>query len=330
MILLKDTIKNIINYKYNKFINKKENIHIGYGIDNNFARCCASSIASFCINNKNKNFSFHVVVNNFSEINKKRMQDLAQQYTTNIIIYEINISLLEQYKLPTQTHWPIAMYFRFILPLVLNNVDKLIYIDADIFCLNNAEELFNIDLEGNIIGAVAEQKEDYCKRLNLENHIYFNSGLLVIDINKWNKFNTIEKLLYNIKANPEKFKCPDQDALNLILIKKVKYVSSKFNWFNWSNVWKKDTKKDIVLIHFGSHPKPWNYTWYTNPHCNKYNINIYRDFEKLTPWKDEPLQMPTKRQDIRCYSSWLMKHNEFIKGLKWYLKYLKVKFKEKK
>lgn len=330
MIELKSTIKNIIKYNYIKQEKKQQTIHIGYGIDNNFARCCATSIASFCINNPPKNFYFHIVINDFSEINKQKMQLLAKQYKVNINLYEIDISLLEKYNLPTKTHWPISMYFRFILPLVLDSVDNLIYIDADIFCLNNANDLFNIYLENNIIGAVAEPKEEYCKRLGLKNHLYFNSGLLIIDIIKWNKYNTLEKLLYNIKNNPKIFQCPDQDALNLILTKNIKYIPQKFNWFNWSNTWTKETQKDIILIHFGSNPKPWHSTWYINPHCNQYNINIYKNYEKLTPWKDEPLQVPVKRQDIRCYSNWLIKHGKILKGLKWYLKYLNTKFNKQK
>ena len=248
----KSTIKNIIEYKFIKEKEENKLIHIGYGIDNNFARCCATSIVSFCINNPNRNFYFHIVINNFSEVNKNKMKTLAKQYNVNINLYEIDISLLEKYKLPIRTHWPISMYFRFILPLVLDSVHKLIYIDADIFCLNNADALFDIDLGKSIIGAVPEQKEEYCRRLGLKNHIYFNSGLLIIDVIKWNNFNTLEKLLYNIKNTPEKFQCPDQDALNLILTQNIKYIDQKFNWFNWSNTWTEQTIKDIILIHFGS------------------------------------------------------------------------------
>ena len=104
----KSTIKNIIEYKFIKEKEENKLIHIGYGIDNNFARCCATSIVSFCINNPNRNFYFHIVINNFSEVNKNKMKTLAKQYNVNINLYEIDISLLEKYKLPIRTHWPIS------------------------------------------------------------------------------------------------------------------------------------------------------------------------------------------------------------------------------
>ena len=43
----KSTIKNIIEYKFIKEKEENKLIHIGYGIDNNFARCCATSIVLF-------------------------------------------------------------------------------------------------------------------------------------------------------------------------------------------------------------------------------------------------------------------------------------------
>lgn len=138
MNILTNTLKSKTKYEY-LISQTHSNIHIGYGIDNNYARCCASSIASFCFNNPTKNFNFHIMTNDLSTTNKKQFEQLAQLYSVNIYIYEINIDTLA--KLPTQTHLPIATYFRFILPLILDNVDKLFYIDADIICLQNARTI---------------------------------------------------------------------------------------------------------------------------------------------------------------------------------------------
>lgn len=49
-------IKNTI--KYHNYTNKNLT-HIGYGIDDNYVRCAATSIASICINNKNRSFLYN-------------------------------------------------------------------------------------------------------------------------------------------------------------------------------------------------------------------------------------------------------------------------------
>lgn len=248
---------NLINQKLYYNFSKQNNtfINIGYGIDNNYARCCATSITSFCLNNPTKNFNFHIMAKDLSTTNKKQFEQLAQLYSINIYIYEINIDTLA--KLPTQTHLPIATYFRFILPLILDNVDKLFYIDADIICLQNADDLFSINLKDNIIGAVPDLPWMNTKRnkaLNLQNHIYFNAGMLIINITKWNKFNTFEKVLQAIQLEPQKFRYLDQDALNLILTKHIEYIDKKFNCIDLNTI----NHQDIILLHFAAHPKPWN------------------------------------------------------------------------
>lgn len=317
-----NTLKSKTKYEY-LISQTHSNIHIGYGIDNNYARCCASSIASFCLNNPTKNFNFHIMAKDLSTTNKKQFEQLAQLYSINIYIYEINIDTLA--KLPTQTHLPIATYFRFILPLILDNVDKLFYIDADIICLQNADDLFSINLKDNIIGAVPDLPWMNTKRnkaLNLQNHIYFNAGMLIINITKWNKFNTFTKILQAIQNEPQKFCYLDQDALNLILTNHIQYLDTKFNCIDINNI----DKKNIILLHFAAHPKPWNIAFSISKICNEFNKNLYQYYENKTPWKNLPLEQPKNYKEMKIYAKALKYNKQYIKSLYWTLKYFLNKF----
>lgn len=321
MNILTNTLKSKTKYEY-LISQTHSNIHIGYGIDNNYARCCASSIASFCFNNPTKNFNFHIMTNDLSTTNKKQFEQLAQLYSVNIYIYEINIDTLA--KLPTQTHLPIATYFRFILPLILDNVDKLFYIDADIICLQNADDLFNINLNNNIIGAVPDlpwMNKKRNKTLNLQNHIYFNAGMLIINIDKWNNFNTFAKVLQAIQNEPQKFRYLDQDALNLILTKHIQYLDTKFNCIDINNI----DKKNIILLHFAAHPKPWNIAFPISKVCNEFNKNLYQYYENKTPWKNLPLELPKNYKEIKIYAKALKYNKQYIKSLYYFSKYLMSK-----
>lgn len=312
---------NLINQKLYYNFSKQNNtfINIGYGIDNNYARCCATSITSFCLNNPTKNFNFHIMAKDLSTTNKKQFEQLAQLYSINIYIYEINIDTLA--KLPTQTHLPIATYFRFILPLILDNVDKLFYIDADIICLQNADDFFNINLNDNIIGAVPDLPWMNTKRnkaLNLRNHIYFNAGMLIINIAKWNNFNTFTKVLQAIQNEPQKFRYLDQDALNLILTNHIQYLDTKFNCIDINST----KQKNIILLHFAAHPKPWNIAFPISKVCNKFNKNLYQYYENKTPWKNLPLEQPKNYKEIKIYAKALNHNKQYLKSIYWILKYL--------
>ena len=67
MYHIEKSIKNIINYS---FLPDTSNIiHIGYGIDNNYVRCCSTSIVSLQ-NNPQENFHFYIMISNLDEISK--------------------------------------------------------------------------------------------------------------------------------------------------------------------------------------------------------------------------------------------------------------------
>ena len=300
---LKTKIDNIIEYNYSN--KEKNNINIAYGIDNNYVRCVATSIASLIINNVNRDFIFHILGYSISERNKTQLQILAKKYKTTIIIYELNEESFQE--LPTTDCWTMAMYFRFIIPEILSEEKQVVYLDADIICLKNADELFDVDLKEDIIGAVldidrvAKKKE---KIFNLEENSYFNSGMLIINIKQWNRYNVLSKVIKILKCNFE-YMHPDQDALNLVLKDKVKYLRKIFNCIDIYNV----NKKDIVMLHFANHPKPWNKYWPLNIIYTSFTANLYQFYEEKTPF------IKYKRDSFK----------EYKQILKWLIKYILFK-----
>ena len=315
---IEHSIKNTISYIFSK--STQSCIHIGYGIDDNFSRCAGTSIVSICKNNTNKNFHFHIIGLNISNNNKLKFKQLAQQEHINISIYEVNSSFFD--KLPTKTHLPIPTYFRFLLPIILKSIPKIYYIDSDVICLQSLSSFFNIDLDNNIIGAVADDKwinDLQNKNLNLQNHIYFNAGILIIDPLKWNTKHITEKLINILTSTPEKFTFLDQDALNLILSKNVKYINSKYNYHNNRSI---NSKNDICLLHFVHIPKPWHLSWYFCDNINTYNKYLYRNFENLTPWKNLSFVLPTTYKEMRYHSMYLRKNKYYFKSIYWQIKYI--------
>lgn len=299
---VKNIIKNIIEYKY--LITEKDLVHIGYGIDNKYVRCAATSMVSFYLNNKSRNFSFYIITNDLSKENKEKFRYLAKIYKFNISIYEIQQDFL--YILPHKEQWSIAMYFRFILPIVLKKVKTLFYVDADTLCIKECNELFNINLKNNVIGAVLDIKRVRKKReqaLNLNKNSYFNSGVLAINMQEWNRLNLLEMTIKVITKEPKKFKYPDQDALNFLLKDKVRYLNNKFNCIDINSI----NEKSIVIIHFANHPKPWNEVWKINVIYNTFTKNLYAYYEEKTPWKNTPLEkLKNKRILIKSYIKYIL------------------------
>lgn len=301
-------VKNIIEYRY--LHDTLNIINIAYGIDDNYARCIATSIASFCMNNNNKNFCFYIIATNLSNETKKNLNVLAKNLNIDVVIYEIDNKFFKD--MPTVHVVSLAAYFRILLPIIVYNVDILFYIDADIICLKDASEFFDIKLKENIIAAIPDNEKMNRKRndsLKLKNHVYFNSGVLIIDVKKWNKNKISNRIVTVINKYKDVIKYEDQDALNMVLSKKVRYISKKFNCINLKDI----DVREIVLLHFANHPKPWNRFWFLNVINNEFTKNLYSKYEEMTPWKNCPLENKANLKNM----------------IKWIIKYL-LKFMKKK
>lgn len=324
--LLRESVK-----EHNLFEGRKHSspdvidIHIGYGIDDNYVRCVGASIASVCVNNKGANLVFHVLANELKQDNLLKLKQLAENFNVNIHVYSVNNRPFQQ--LPVQAHFPASIYYRFILPVILT-ASKVLYLDADIICLREIKELFSMDIKENIIAAVPDVEPMASNRnnsLGLKQHTYFNSGVLFIDINNWNNYDTANKALSLLVQDQKKYRYPDQDVLNVVLTGRVNYLGKEWNSINTPGM----ADAGIILLHFAAHPKPWNIAWAKSVLCNDFTRNIYSKYEDLSPWKNSAPTMPQNYKEMKNYAKCLLKSGEYKDGLYWYGRYLTTKFKVK-
>jgi lipopolysaccharide biosynthesis glycosyltransferase len=180
-------------------------------------------------------------------------------------------------------------------------------------------------MQANIIAAVPDVELLGNKRnaaLKLNNHIYFNDGVLLIDNKKWNCANIVTKVMNVLADNPQKFRYLDQDALNLILTGKIHYLDRAWNRINSVNM---NNEENIILLHFAAHPKPWNIAWPLSKLCNAFTKDIYKRYEQLTPWNEAPLHMPHNYKEMKIYAKCLWHNGSYAQGLNWYVRYIAAK-----
>ena len=98
-----------------------------------------------------------------------------------------------------------ATYYRFFIDeYIEDNIDQLIYLDCDILCLNEPDDLLievseSLKQTNNIIAASVEyvntvHTSELFNRLELKSNTYFNAGM-VIDFKAWKENNIKQKLL---------------------------------------------------------------------------------------------------------------------------------------
>lgn len=191
-------------------------------------------------------------------------------------LYEIkmNSDFLKGAK--TLSHFSIEMYYRiFASEFLPKTIDRILWLDADLVVLQDIEELFNIDLEGKSIAACGHRERNESnpamnnagiERLGLRNDdVYFNSGVLLMDIGKIRENFNKDSVLKLIYENQNILIYPDQDILNL-MYKDDKIILDwkKYNFqthFDWTFFNEMEYIRSMVsIVHYVGPFKPWLYT----------------------------------------------------------------------
>jgi lipopolysaccharide biosynthesis glycosyltransferase len=173
----------------------------------------------------------------------------------------------------------IAYYPRLIAPyLASKNFEKILYIDADIICLRNPIKIFDVNLNENIIGAV--QNGSYkiengilnYQHLGLDESLpYFNSGMMIIDINKWKLNKVSERVLISNKLNKKFITHYDQYSLNIVLYNKWKLLSH-----DWNEILQ--AREGLTVFRHFADIKP------LSPYFTSFNADLFFAYLKLSPY----------------------------------------------
>lgn len=266
-----------------------------------------------------------------------RFKDLIEFYDTNIIIYEIDNS---EFLNLDDREFTIATYYRFAIPYQLKDLtDKYLYIDADMIAIRDLKDYLNINIENKIAAVVDDFTLDKVGNpiLLAEDKKYFNAGMMYINLNLWMKEQVSEKsvsILREVNLDPKQkikygyeFRCFDQDALNIVLKNKVKYIEPKYNFL--ANISLKHNKNlqnvptDTIFIHYHGFNKPWH-EWCFHPLAR-----YFRNYKEISPWKNEPLdKYPTKYRQMRLYAKFYIKNGDFIKVMYWIIRSILKKYKK--
>jgi lipopolysaccharide biosynthesis glycosyltransferase len=176
--------------------------------------------------------------------------------------------------------WHKSVFYRFYIDKAFpNNKNKALYIDSDIFVNDSIHKLFNINLKNNVIGAIEDPgiafNRNYLSKIKMQSDLYFNSGVLLINLKKWRSEKITNKLEKTIKKLGFNLKSPDQDLLNIVFEKKFKLINPKWNLqtIMYLNIkyWK---YLNNTGIHHFTFIKPWR------SFCTHSQTKNYKELEK--------------------------------------------------
>lgn len=308
------------------FDTKRDDWHIAFGVDGNFIIGMGVCAASILVNNPNEHINFHIFTAAIDAADINRLKELTKYENAKVYLYYIDQKKFERF--PISIGWTHAIYYRFVIGDALRGVaDKVLYLDADILCIDSLKELMNVVFDDKSIVVVVKDLMDFfhlrLKELSMNSKLYFNSGMMYIDVNRWNQARISELAMREIASNAKKYKSFDQDVLNFLLDQSTQYVDIRWNYLYNMGTMEQKLPQETAMVHYTG-DKPW-YRW-TEYH---FMVNIYHEYMRGSPWSDTGLIEPAHYKQKRRMARSCRKKRDYLGAVKWYFRYLAARVKEK-
>ena len=189
-----------------------------------------------------------------------------------------------------------ATWYRIFLPDLLPDVEKVIYLDADCIVFDSLARLAENPMKNDLVAAVTNVfQADHVGRVAglgiAGEHVYFNAGVLILDLDGMRRERTGDALKRYSVENAERLVWRDQDALNVVLGERRTALHPRWNLMNSILVFPsarevfgegavEEALADPGIRHFEgpSANKPWHYL------CERDMHDLYSEYRSRTPW----------------------------------------------
>ena len=240
----------------------KNIIPVFFAVDDGYIPFLGIALKSLIDNASDENkYQIKILYTNVSSENIKRIKKYEKE-NINIEFFDLNKQLEDiKEKLYTRNYFSNTTYYRLFIPELYPEYKKAIYIDSDTICLTDIANLYNIDMENNLIAGVPDGAiqaidvfKDYVERVVgvSDYNNYFNAGIIVMNLEELRKYKFQDKFIYMLgKVRFEV--AQDQDYMNRLCKGRVKLLD--FSWNRMPIMGKQSG--DINIIHYNLGAKPW-------------------------------------------------------------------------
>lgn len=194
---------------------------------------------------------------------------------------------------PVSQQYPREMYYRLLAPFFLpHDLHRVLYLDPDILVINPLRPLWEADMKGNLFaGAAHTGKTELANNINQlrlgTNHPYFNSGVLLMDLDRGRKEISADIIFDYTRKHAKELLLPDQDVLNAMYGARIleiddsiwNYDARNYNNYLLRTMGKCDMNRvmaNTVILHFCEKSKPWQ-----KGYIHRFGI-LYKHYSQLT------------------------------------------------
>jgi len=172
---------------------------------------------------------------------------------------------------------------------LLPEISRALYLDSDIVVMGDISGMLHLDLSQYPLAAALDTLDtsrDFKRKINLGQSVpYFNSGVMLLNLDRWRSENIGRRALDFAAANPQYIVHWDQCALNHIIRGNFLVLPKEWNFqradvdFDFTRSKSIERAKRAKVLHFTTSEKPW---FFMNNHPLK---REYWKYLQRTEWK---------------------------------------------
>lgn len=229
-------------------------------------------------------YCFHLLIDALSDEMRRKLCELEKELNS-CFPCRIEVHILDDLLFVEFPRWrrSYAAYYRILLArFVPSETNRVLYLDGDTLVQTDIRPFMLQDMQEKVLCAVPNYPQlrhvlpgkKGAGVYSFQNYAcYFNSGVMLIDLQKWREEDAEKKVIEFL--NSYHVICPDQDALNAVFKDRVKILPYQWNLM-WNNTvdpedvrktWKEcpepfasedfyENLDQPKIIHFSV--KPWN------------------------------------------------------------------------
>lgn len=234
-------------------------IHIGFGLHDKDGHhsVWVGTVMQSILEHTDSRICFHILHDEtLSSDNRCKLEKVARSGSSIVEFHTIDEDDFSAVK-NQMSRFTIGAMFRCSLPELLPDLNRIIYLDADLFVNRDIKELWDVDVREYCLAGVVDEGvaiHNYSRILNkypeIKKESYFNSGVLYMNLKKLREFGNLKKLVVDFLIDNPEADLPDQDALNVLFHDKVLYLDGSWNQFVFMHRKDNVEKLDKAIFHY--------------------------------------------------------------------------------
>lgn len=241
--------------------------------DRNYINPFRVMIKSLAISNPLETFHIWLLHSAISPEDLFALKEYCSKQKMTMTAIEVDRALFKN--APISRQYPQEMYYRLMAPFMLpKELERALYLDPDILVINSVRPLWekqlgNYSLAAASHGAILNTIVDEVNKARLgTEYNYFNTGILLMDLEKTRKIRKPEEIYAYIRSKAEQLILPDQDVFNFLYSADIAQIDDAvWNYdarYYSAYLIKSEGKFDLdwvmrntVFLHFCGKQKPW-------------------------------------------------------------------------